>query len=62
MRATPKVMSPILLGWSIMSEVDIDGVAVDTEPSHQYSIKFCCWVTDDSKRTLWQNDIRYGSV
>jgi len=31
-----------------MSEVDVGGMAVEVETSHQYSIKFCCHVTDGS--------------
>jgi len=32
----------------MMSEVDVGGVAVEAEPSHQYSIMCCCRVTDGS--------------
>jgi hypothetical protein len=45
MRVAPKLMPPILLCWSMMSEVDVDNMAIEVEPSHQYSIKFCCHVT-----------------
>ena len=48
MRATPKVMSPILLCWPMMSQADSGGMAVEVEPSHQYSITCCCCVTDGS--------------
>ena len=37
MRAAPKVMPPILSHWSMMSGVDVGGMAVDVEPAHQYS-------------------------
>jgi len=50
MRAAPKVMLPVLLCWLTMSEVDIGGVAVEAEPSHQYSVTFSCDVTDGSIR------------
>ena len=33
-RAAPKVMSPVLLFWPTMSEVDVGGIAVKAEPSH----------------------------
>ena len=41
MRAALKVMPPILLCWPMMSEADVGGMAVEVEPSHQYSITFC---------------------
>jgi len=34
MRAATKVMPPILLYWSTMSEVDFGGVTEEVEPSH----------------------------
>ena len=49
MRAAPKVMPPILLCWPMTSEVDVGGMAVEVEPSRQYSVKFCCCATDDSR-------------
>ena len=48
-RAVLKVMPPILLHWPMMSEVDADGMAVEVEPPHQYSITFCCNVTNGSR-------------
>jgi len=33
MKATPSIVSPILLCWLMMSEVDADGVEVGVEPS-----------------------------
>ena len=45
MRAALKVMPPILFFWPTMSEVDVDGMAVEVEPSNQDSITFCCCVT-----------------
>jgi len=41
-------MPPILL-YSSTSVADVGGMAVEIEPSHQYSIPFCCHATD-SKR------------
>ena len=49
MRAALKVMPPFLLLWSMTSEVDGGGLAVEVEPSHQYLITFCCCVTDGSR-------------
>ena len=40
MRADPKVMPPILFFLPTMSEMDAGDVAVEIEPSHQYSITF----------------------
>jgi len=48
-RVALKLMHPILLCWPMMSEADIGGMAVEVEPSHQYSVKFCCRVTNDSR-------------
>ena len=52
MRAAPKVMPATLLCWLTVSEVDVGGMAVDGEPSHQYPITRCCRVTDGSRGTL----------
>ena len=51
-RAALKVMPPVLLFWSMMSEADVGGIAVEAEPSHQYSVTFCCCVTDGSRGTV----------
>jgi len=40
MRAALKVMPPVLLCWPTMSETDFGGIAVEDEPSFQYSICF----------------------
>ena len=48
-RATPKVMPPILLCWPMTSEANVVDMAVEVEPSRQYSVKFCCRATDDSR-------------
>jgi len=48
-RAAPKVMPLILLCRHVTSEEDAGGVAVKLEPSHPYSIPFCCHVTDGSR-------------
>jgi len=49
MRAAPKVMPPILLCWPTTSEANVVDMAVEVEPSRQYSVKFCCRATDDSR-------------
>jgi len=41
-RATPKLMPSMLLDWRTTSVVDVGGMAVETKPSHQYFITFCC--------------------
>jgi len=48
-RAAPKVMHPILLFWPTMANADVFGMAVEAEPSHQYSVTLCCHVTDGSR-------------
>jgi len=42
-------MPPILLCWPTVSEADVGCMAVEAEPSHQYSIKCCCPVTDGAE-------------
>ena len=62
MGAALKVMPPILLYWPTTLEVDIGGTAVEVEHSHQYSIAFCCCVTDGSREAIWHNVIWHRSV
>ena len=33
----------------MVSETDGGGMVVEVEPFHQHSIKFCCYMTDDSR-------------
>ena len=40
-RATLKLMPPILLCWPTTSESNVVDMAVEVEPSCQYSVKFC---------------------
>ena len=61
-RAVPKLMPPILLCWLTTSEANIVDMAVEVEPSRQYSIKFCCRATDDSRGAVWQNGVWHGSA
>jgi len=58
MRVVLKVKPPVLLCWPMVSEADGDDMAVETEPSHQYSITFCCCMTVGSR----QNGIWHGNV
>ena len=51
-RAALKVMSPILLCWPTISEVGVGGMAVEAEPSHQFSVPCCCCVTDGSRGAI----------
>ena len=53
MRAAPKVMPTILLYWPIMSEADVDGMAVEVEPSHQYSVPYSCRATCSKDDQIW---------
>lgn len=52
MRATLKLMPPTLLCWPMMPEAHVGGTAVVAEPFQQYSVPFCCCVTDDRKGAL----------
>ena len=45
-----------------MSEVDVGGMAAEVEPSCQYSITFCCCVTEGSRGAGCQNGIWHGSA
>jgi len=51
-RAARKVISPVLLCWPTMSEMDVGGIPVGLESSHQYSITFHCCATDGSRGTV----------
>ena len=57
MKVTLKVMLYVLLFWPGTWEADVDGMAVEGEPSCQYSIMFCCCAMDLSRGAVWQNDI-----
>ena len=57
MRATLKVMPPILFCWTVMLELDGGGMAVEAEPSHQYPIIFCCHAANVSTVTVRQNGV-----
>jgi len=51
-RAIPKVMPPTLLHCPMTSEENGSGMTVEIEPSHQYSIKSYCCVTDGSREAV----------
>ena len=55
-------MPPILLCWLTMSEEGVGDVAVEAEPSHQFSFTLCCHVTDGSRGALWQNGVWHRSA
>jgi len=46
-------MPPILQCHPTTSEADIGGMAVEAEPSCQYSTTFCCHETDGSRGEKW---------
>jgi len=48
-RTRLKIMPPVLECLPMTSEVDVDGMAAEVEPSHQYSVMFCCFQTDGSR-------------
>jgi len=58
--AALKVTPPTLLHWHKKSEMVVGGLAVETEPSHQYSIACCCRVTDGSRGAVRQNGSDVG--
>ena len=54
----PRVMPPTLLSWSAMSQAAAGGMAVEAEPSYQYSIPCCCCATTDGSRgAVGQNGV-----
>jgi len=57
-----KVMPPILLCWTRMSETDVGSMAEEAEPSCQSSVMFCCHVTNISRGTVLENGVWHGSV
>ena len=61
-RASQKVMPPNLFCWHMTSKADVGGIAVEVEPSYQYSITCSCHVTDDSRGAVRRNDIWHESM
>jgi len=43
---------PILLHWLTISEVDVGGMAVEAEPSGQYSITVSCLEIDGRRGAI----------
>lgn len=56
-KSVQKVMLPILMHLSTMSEVNAGGMAVEVEPSHQYCVIFCYCVAYGSKGAVLQNGV-----
>ena len=46
----------------MISEVDVGSLAVEVEPSHQYSVMFCCHETDSSSWAAWHNSAWHEST
>ena len=61
-RDTLGMIIPILLCWTMMSEVDGGGMAAEVEPFLQYSITFLCHAIDGSRGAVWQTGVWHGSV
>ena len=55
-------MPLVLLCWPTRSEADVGDMAVEAEPSRQYSVKMCCRETDDSNGAVSQNGVCHGSA
>ena len=56
-RAAPKVIHSVLLCWPMTLKVDVGGMAVEVESSHEYSLTFCCHVADGSRGAAWLKDV-----
>ena len=56
-KTAPKVMSPIFFMLAHDIRGGCCGMEVEVEPSHRFSITFCCHATDGSKGAAWQNDV-----
>ena len=54
-------MPPIVLHWLMMSDVDVGGMVVQSEPSHQYTITHCC-VKDGSRGAVWHGSADEAKV
>jgi len=55
-------MPPILLCWPMISEIVVDCIAVEFEPSHQYSPcrkNGIHWHTSTTAEHLWRSDNAY---
>lgn len=50
------------LYWPMMSEAGVGCMAVETEPSCQYSVTLCCHVINGSRGKVWQSDVQHGSA
>ena len=48
MRMAPSI-TPLILPVPYQTEMDVGGMAVESEPSHQYPITRFCRVTDGSR-------------
>jgi len=55
-------MPPILLCQPMTSDAAVSCMAAEVEPSHQYSITYCCCVTDGSGGAVCQNGVSHGSA
>ena len=53
-------MPSILSSWPTMLETDVGGMTVEVEPSHWYSVKFCCHATDVSSLKTIQHSANLG--
>ena len=51
-KAALQVMPPILLSWSVTSEVDVGDMTGEVASAHQYSVTFCCCVADGSRGAI----------
>ena len=60
--ATAEVIPPNLFCWHMTSKADVGSMVVEAELSHQYSVTFCCCVTDSSRGTVWHNGIWHGNA
>ena len=52
MRVALKEMPPMLFSWLMTSEADAGSMAVEVEPSQQYSITFCSCATHGSRGSV----------
>ena len=50
-------MPPIFLCVPTNSEVDVGGMAVEDEHSHQYPITFCCQVAAEGQSDTMASDV-----
>jgi len=62
MRSALEVMPPISLCWPTESEVNVNGMMVEVEPSNQYAVAYSYHVTNGSRGAVCPKGTWHGSA